>query len=68
MVELELILCPKELFTCACAVQPYKVIKTVIFLVLSLEQHRERCLNYLKFTFSLRKNLTILMHIEDVAN
>lgn len=55
MVELELILCPKELFTCACAVQPYKVIKTVIFVSIELGAASRAMLELLKVYFFFEK-------------
>lgn len=56
MVELELILCPKELFTCACAVQPYKVIKTVIFVSIELGAASRAMLELLKVYFEKEFN------------
>lgn len=75
MLQLELVLCPKELFTCACAVQPYKgalkpPFKAGFLLVLRLEQYLEGCLNDLfKFCLSFEKEFNYFeAYMEDVAN
>lgn len=67
-VILELVLCPNELFTCACAVQHYKIFKAVFLLVLRLEQYLQGCLNDL-FCLSFEKEFNYFeAYIEDVAN